>query len=68
MSEAIEIILYQSVVRIPAVFLIIIIYIFKNVPVEFFLRPDQRFDPALEGKGQLRILIRHIFIELADSL
>ena len=54
--------------RITSVFLIIIVNIFYDIAVEFFLRPDQGFDPSPKREGKERILPGHIFIKLPDLL
>ena len=45
---------------------VIIINIFYNIPVKFFLRTDQRLDPSLKSKGKKRILLYHVFIKFPN--
>ena len=47
---------------------VIIINIFYNISVKFFLRTDQRLDPSLKSKGKKRILLYHVFIKFPDLL
>ena len=50
------------------IFLVIVVDVFKDVPVEFFFSADQRLDASLEGESQEGILARHEFVEFLDSL
>ena len=49
-------------------FFIIIINIFYNIPVEFFLCADQGLDPSFESKSKQRIFLYHVFIKIPDFL
>ena len=50
------------------IFLVIVVDIFKNIPIEFFFGADQRLDASLEGKCQEGILARHELVKFLDSL
>ena len=47
---------------------IIFINIFHHITVEFFLRPNQRFDSSLKSKSKIWIFLCHIFIKFPDLL
>ena len=67
-SETGQIAFDLSFIRIPAVLLIIVIDILQNIAVEFFLSPDQGFDPALKSKCEKRIFLCHIFVKFLYPL
>ena len=47
---------------------IVIINIFHHIAVKLLFGTDERFDSSFKGKGKIRILSRHIFIEFPDLL
>lgn len=49
-------------------FSIIIINIFYNITVEFFLCADQGLDPSFKSKSKQRIFLYHVFIKIPDFL
>ena len=47
---------------------IVIINIFHHIAVKLLFGTDERLDSSFKGKGKIRILHCHIFVELTDFL
>ena len=66
--ETVQISLYLGLTRITAVFFIVVVNVFKNITVKLLFCPDQRLDASLKGKGEERILLCHVVVEVLDTV